>query len=103
MLFFEKTQREPLRAEQILTTNDVAELLKVTAIRVRQLKDQDDLDRPGMKRLNGFLHGGKWHFMGSEVLRFMSIPRPNGRPGGNGSMRHRRNRALKQPYQKRDR
>jgi len=52
MLYPDDARRQVLPDDE-LTTRQVARLLKVSPMRIRQLKDQDDLDRPGMKRLQG--------------------------------------------------
>jgi len=95
MLYPDDARRQVLPDDE-LTTRQVARLLKVSPMRIRQLKDQDDPDRPGMKRLQGQFIDGKWFFLRSEVLRFMAIPRPGGPPTANLSYEERRQRRHRQ-------
>lgn len=58
--------------QEVMTSNEVAQLLGISAGRVRQLA------REG--RLAGSRRGRDWIFIAEDVRRFAADPRPSGRP-----------------------
>lgn len=63
---------------ELLTTNDVAELLGVTPIRVRQFATEKDAD--GNARLPSHCVEGRHFFERKIVEKFAKKPRKTGKP-----------------------